>query len=225
MKIFIDSAKINEIEKWINAGIADGVTTNPSIMYRDNIQDIKKGTIEIAKLINPRPLSVEVTTNDIKEMIEQAKEFSAWAQNIVIKIPVINQFGVPCLEVIKKLNDKNIKVNATALLSIGQVVLCAKAGATYVSIFAGRIGDEGGNAKYVISESRKWLDLWNYKSEIIVGSMRTIIDIQEAIVSGAHILTIPPALIEKMCDHKYTRETVKQFIDDANKTLEKMKKK
>ena len=118
MKIFVDSANVKEIEKWVSYGVADGVTTNPSIMLKDGITDIKKGALDIAKLISPRPLSVEVTTNDTKEMVKQGREFAGWAKNIVIKIPVINQSGEPCLGVIKELTGSGIKVNATALLSV-----------------------------------------------------------------------------------------------------------
>jgi len=224
MKIFIDSANLDEIKKWFDCGIADGVTTNPSIMCKEGVCDLKQRAIDIARLINPKPLSVEVTSNDLKVMVQEGKTFAGWAPNIEIKIPVINQDGVPCLGVIRELTNQGIHINATALLALGQVMLVTKAGAKYASIFAGRIGDEGGNASEVIRSARAWLDLWKYPTEIIVGSMRTIADIQSAAIAGAHILTIPPALIEKLCDHKYTRETVRQFIADAQKTLEKMKK-
>lgn len=217
MQIFIDSANLDEIKKWLDCGIADGVTTNPSIMYKDGVTDIKKRAVEIAKLIAPRPLSVEVTTNDLNEMMKQAKIFAGWADNIVIKIPIINQDGVPCLSVIKQLSDAKIKVNATAILSLGQLALAAKAGATYVSIFYGRVYDEGGDPQSVISLARAWLDDHNYASKVLAGSIRTIADIQGAMISGSHVITIPPALITKMCDHKYSRDTVKQFIDDSKK--------
>ena len=101
MEIFIDSADLGEIEKWLKMGIADGVTTNPSIMFRDGVYDVEKGAKAIATLIYPRPLSVEVTTNKLEEMITQAREFASWAPNIIIKIPQINQDGVPCYGVIR----------------------------------------------------------------------------------------------------------------------------
>ncbi len=224
MEIFIDSASVKEIEKWIKMGIADGVTTNPSIMYKDGVHDVEKGAKKIAALIKPRPLSVEVTTNDLDEMLAQAKKFAAWAPNIVIKIPQINQDGVPCYGVINELETAGIKVNATVALSFGQVVLAAKAGATYISIFIGRVADEGGDAPELIARSADWLERWNYQSKIIVGSIRSVIDIQEAAVAGAHVITIPPDFLTKMADHKYTRETVKQFVNDAQRSLQMMKK-
>ncbi len=96
MEIFIDSADVKEIEKWLKMGIADGVTTNPSIMLQDGVYDLEKGAKKIAALISPLPISVEVTTNDINEMMAQALEFSGWASNIVVKIPHINQDGILC---------------------------------------------------------------------------------------------------------------------------------
>lgn len=224
MEIFIDSANVNEIKKWLDCGIADGVTTNPSIMLKDNVPDIDKGVKEIARLINPRPLSAEVTTNDLDEMLTQARHLAGLASNVVIKIPQENQYGVPCYGLIRQLENDGIKVNATVALSLGQVILSAKAGATYISIFAGRVGDEGGNPSQVIADSVDWLENWDYKSRIIVGSIRCVADVLQAAMAGAHIITIPPQFISKMADHNYTRETVRQFVNDAQKSLEMMKK-
>jgi transaldolase len=175
-------------------------------------------------MVYPRPLSVEVTTNDLDEMITQAEEFASWATNIVVKIPQITQDGIPCYGVINHLEIDGIKVNATVAMSLGQVILAAKAGATYISIFSGRVADEGGSAFDVIKNSVEWLERWKYESKIIVGSIRAVGDILSAALAGAHIITVPPEFLSKMADHKYSRETVKQFIDDATKTLEKMEK-
>ena len=224
MEIFVDSANINEIKKWLNMGILDGVTTNPSIMFNDGIYDAEAGAKEIAALVHPRPVSVEVTTNDLDEMIAQARGFTSWAPNIAVKIPQINQDGTPCYGVIKQLESEGIKVNATVAMSLAQVILAAKAGATFISIFAGRVADEGGNAPEVIRNSVEWLERWKYKSKIIVGSIRSVGDILSATIAGAHIITIPPQFLDKMADHKFTRETVKQFVDDANRALEMMEK-
>ena len=219
MEIFIDSANSKEIGKWIKMGVADGVTTNPSIMLNDGVYDVEKGAKEIAALVNPRPVSVEVTTNDLDEMIAQAQKFATWAPNIVAKVPQTNQDGEPCYGVIQRLENEGIRVNATIALSLGQVILAAKAGATYISIFAGRVSDEGGNASEVIMNSAEWLEHWEYKSRIIVGSIRSVGDVLQAAIAGAHIITIPPQFITRMADHKYTRETVRQFITDAKEAL------
>jgi transaldolase len=224
MEIFVDSASISEIEKWLNMGVIDGVTTNPSIMLKDGVYNVEAGAKEIATLVNPYPFSVEVTTNDLDEMLSQARGFVSWAKNIVVKIPQITQDGIPCYGVIRQLEREGIKVNATAALSLGQVMLAAKAGATYISIFAGRVADEGGNAPEVIKNSVDWLERWKYKSKIIVGSIRSVGDVLSAALAGAHIITIPPQFLEKMADHKYTRDTVRQFVADARKAMEMMEK-
>ena len=224
MEIFIDSASITDIEKWLNMGVIDGVTTNPSIMFKDGVYDAEAGAKKIAALVHPRPISVEVTTNDLNEMVAQAHTFASWASNIVIKIPQITQDGIPCYGVIRQLENEGIKVNATIALSLGQVILAAKAGATYISIFAGRVADEGGNAPEVIKNSVNWLERWEYKGKIVVGSIRSVGDVLSAAMAGAHIIAIPPQFLGKMVDHKYTRETVRQFVTDAAKALEMMEK-
>ena len=224
MEIFIDSASCIDIEKWLNIGVIDGVTTNPSIMFKDGVYDAEAGAKEIAALVNPKPACVEVTTNGLDEMITQAQRFASWAPNIVVKIPQITQDGIPCYGVIRQLESEGIKVNATAALSLGQVILAAKVGATYISIFAGRVADEGGNAAEVIRNAVSWLEQWKFKSRLIVGSIRSVGDVLAAAMAGAHIITIPPQFLEKMADHKYTRETVRQFVDDAQKALEMMEK-
>lgn len=224
MEIFIDSASVTEIEKWLEMGVIDGVTTNPSIMFKDGVYDAEAGAKKIAALVEPKPVSVEVTTNDLDEMLLQAQRFASWAPNIVIKIPQITQDGVPCYGLIRQLESEGIKVNATVAMSFGQVILAAKAEATYISIFAGRVTDEGGNAFEVIKNSVDWLERWKYRSKIIVGSIRSVGDILTAAMAGAHVITIPPQFLGKMADHKYTRETVRQFVDDAQKALEMMQK-
>jgi transaldolase len=138
----------------------------------------------------------------------------------VVKIPVINESGAPCLGVIRQLETENIRVNCTAILSFNQLALAAKAGATYVSIFAGRVSDEGHDAAGLISASAAWLQDWGYKSRIIVGSIRAVMDVQMAALAGAHIITVPPAFLLKMVDHKYTRDTVRGFVADAKKAME-----
>ena len=224
MEIFIDSASVTEIGKWLRMGVIDGVTTNPSIMLKDGIYDVEAGAKDIAALVNPRPVSVEVTTNNLDEMISQARQFASWAPNIVVKIPQETQDGVPCYGVIKQLESEGIKVNATIAMSLGQVMLAAKAGATYISIFAGRISDEGGNSPEVINNAVNWLKHWEYSSKIIVGSIREAINIQDAALAGAHIITIPPEFLTRLADHKYSRATVAQFVGDAKKALEMMEK-
>lgn len=222
MQIFLDSANFREIEYWLRQGVIDGVTTNPSILLKDGVYDIEEGTRRLCALLGNRPVSVEVTSNDLAEMLEQARLFARWAPNVVVKIPVVNEDGGSCLGVIHTLSQEGIPINTTAILSFNQAVLAAKAGATYVSIFAGRVADEGHDPATIIRQVRQWLDQWGYPAKVLVGSIRAVMDVQSAAVAGAHIVTIPPQFLPKMVDHKYSRETVRQFNEDAEKAMAQM---
>jgi transaldolase len=222
MQIFLDSADYQEIETWLAQGVVDGLTTNPSIMFKDKVYDVEEGARRLCKLLSPRPVSIEVTTNDRMEMLRQARTFARWAENVVVKIPIVNEEGQSCLGVIHTLSREGIAVNTTAILSFNQAILAAKAGSTYVSIFAGRVADEGNDPRVVIRNVRGWLTEWGNPSKIIVGSIRTVMDVQNAALAGAHIITIPPQFLPKMVDHRYTRETVRQFNQDAAKALEQI---
>jgi len=223
MQIFADTSDIAEITKWLRRGVLDGVTTNPSIMLKDGVRNIEKAAREIAEILDGRPVSVEVTTNDPEEMIEQGRTFAKWAPNIVVKIPIINEDGVPCLEAIRTLSREGVKVNTTAMLSFNQVMVAAKAGATFLSIFAGRVADEGHDPSDLIGTAVKWVERWGY-GKILVGSIRVNLDIQRAAAAGAHIITVPPAVLDKALDHKYSRETVRGFNADAKNAMAEMEK-
>ena len=222
MQIFLDSANYREIEYWLRQGIVDGVTTNPSILLKDGVYDLEEGARRLCALLGNRPVSVAVTTNDQEEMVEQGILFARWASNVVVKIPVVNEDGESCLGVVHALTRGAVVVNCTAILSFNQAILAAKAGAAYVSIFGGRIADEGNDPVVVIRNVRHWLHEWGQEAKIIVGSIRTAMDIQSAALAGAHIVTIPPQFLPKMVDHKYSRDTVRQFNQDAAKALEQI---
>lgn len=223
MEIFLDTANVKEIRKWLEEGLVDGVTTNPSVMLNDGVYDQERGAREIAEVVFPRPVSVEVTTNEHDEMLSQARAFARWAKNVVVKIPVINEFGVSSLRVVKALESEGIRTNVTACLSYGQATMAAKVGATYVSLFAGRISDEGNDASKIIRITADWLARWGYTAKIIVGSIRRVYDIVEASEAGAHVVTIPPQFLPKLLDHKYSRDTVRGFNQDAQKAMARMK--
>src|SRR3990170_5960004 len=197
MEIFLDTANLDEIRRWLGYGLLDGVTTNPSVMLKDGGYDMKERAEEIARLVEPRPVSVEVTTNDQAEMLRQAYDIAAWAANIVVKIPVLNEDGQPCLGVVRELESSGVRVNMTACLSYGQAILGAKVGATYVSIFAGRVADEGHDAAAMIRDVADWLQRWRCRTRIIAGSIREALNIKEAAAAGAHVITAPPAFLEK----------------------------
>jgi len=224
MAIFLDTGKIEEIEKFMNMGIIRGVTTNPTILLRSGVsggkEALKKRSIEIANLIKPYPLSVEVTTNEPQAMIEQAREFSQWANNINVKITIHGPNGeLENLEVVHLLEtEHDVRVNVTAMMSAQQCFLAAMAGATYVSLFAGRVNNMGYNACVEIQKLRKVLDDFNLKAKIIIGSTREVLNVIEWLGAGAHIVTVVPKFLEGMIVHPYSKETVQQFLKDAEKT-------
>jgi len=225
MAIFLDSGNVKEIEKYMRMGIIRGVTTNPTILLKDGIKggikEIKKREVEIARIIHPFPLSVEVTTNEKEKMIDQAREFSQLADNINVKITIHGPNGeLDNLEVVHLLENKhNVRVNVTAMMSAQQCFLAAMAGATYVSLFAGRVNNMGYNACIEIKKLRKVLDDFELKAKIIIGSTREVLNVIEWLGAGAHIVTVVPKFIEGMIVHPYSKETVQQFLRDAEKSL------
>ena len=229
MAIFLDSGDVREIEKYIRMGIIRGVTTNPTILLKDGVRggitELKKREVEIAKIIHPYPLSVEVTTNEREKMIEQAREFSKWADNINVKITIHGPDGeLDNLEVVHLLETKyNVHVNVTAMMSAQQCFLAAMAGATYVSLFAGRVNNMGYNACIEIKKLRKVLNDFNLKAKIIIGSTREVLNVIEWLEAGAHIITVVPKFLEGMIVHPYSKETVQQFLRDAKKAEEMLK--
>lgn len=224
MPIFLDTGNLKEIEKYLKMGIIRGVTTNPTIMLKDGvtggIRGVKQRGMEIARLISPLPLSLEVTTNDPQKMLEQAQELAAISPNINVKITIHGPNGeIQNLGVVHELEEKyNIRINVTAMMSAQQCLLAAMAGATYVSIFGGRVNNMGYNACEEISKLRQVLDEFNLKARIIVGSTREVLNIIEWLGAGAHLVTVTPNLLEGMIVHPYSKETVQMFLADAAKT-------
>lgn len=223
MALFVDTGDITEIKKYLDMGILRGATTNPTILFKCGVmggmKGIKKRSLEIAKLISPYPLSVEVTSNEPQEMMEQAIELSKWESNIVVKIPFHGPNGeLDNLKIIHELEaNQGVRINVTAMMSAQQCFLAAMAGATYVSLFGGRINNMGYNCMEEIKKTRKLIDDFNLKARIIVASTREVLNIIEWLYAGAHIVTAVPDLVKGMIVHPYTKETVKQFLSDAVK--------
>ena len=223
MAIFLDTGKIEDVERFMRMGIIRGVTTNPTILLRSGVvggrEAIRKRSIEIAGMIKPYPLSVEVTTNDPKEMIEQGREFAKWAENINVKITVHGPAGeLENFEVVHRLETEyDIRVNMTAMMSAQQCVLGALAGATYVSLFGGRVNNMGFNCVEEIKKARKVIDDQGLAAKIIIGSTREVLNVIEWLEAGAHIVTVVPDILKGMIVHPYSKETVQMFLDDAKR--------
>jgi transaldolase len=219
---FLDTGNLEQIKKYLDLAIIQGVTTNPTIMKKDGVtggfEAIKARSLEIAKLIYPFPLSVEAASpsGNKQELIEQAMEFSSWADNINIKIPFTDQKGNPNTDVISRLaNLGSVSINVTAMMSVSQCLIAANAGAKYVSIFSGRIANMGYDPIVEINRLRTLIDRTGMDVQIIAASTREAFNVLQWIEAGAHIVTVTPDLLKPCIDHPYTRETVAMFDADS----------
>ena len=217
MKIFVDSANLEDIEDALARGFASGITTNPSILAKEERRDYREHIRDIIDLLTKwgrsLPLSVEVFTSNVDEMIRQSEDFISefgHYDGLTVKVPI----GWDELRVVTSLSDKGIKVNATCGMSVNQAVMALNAGARYISLFFGRIKDTGYDAATVVSDVRALMDRAASQSEIIVGSIRHLMDVNEAMLAGAHIVTVPPQFLPKMSKHPKTDEAVDQFITE-----------
>jgi transaldolase len=220
MKLFVDTANLEELEQCLKRGFPSGVTTNPSILSKEQRRDFREHINDMIALLKryrcDLPLSVEVFTADPAEMLPQAEELLGHFghyPNLNIKVPV----GWNELAVIAELRRRGIRVNCTCCMSYNQAIMAARAGANYVSLFWGRIRDVGYDAGSIVRQVRATLREWGSDSEIIVGSIRHIADINEAMQAGADILTVPPKFFPQMCAHPKTDEAVNQFVTEFRK--------
>ncbi len=207
MEIFIDTANLKAVKSANKRGIVDGCTTNPILVAKEKVP-FEKRMMEILKEVKG-DVSIEVTTNDADEMVTEALKYTKWGDNVAIKIPM----GMAGLKAVKTLTEKGVKTNVTACMTMQQAVLAAKSGATYVSLFWGRIEDMGFDAQRVTEDTVNAFEKHKFKSKIIVGSIRQMSHVNRAIQTGAHILTIPPPLLEKMAYHPRTESTIQEFLD------------
>jgi len=211
LEIFLDTANVKEIREILPWGIISGVTTNQKIFLAEKGVNFRDRVFEILSLVDG-PLSVELTktAGSDDELVDEAREYSSWnPKNIVIKVPMFGDGRG--LRIINRLSRKDIKTNATCLMTTNQVLLASMAGATYASIFFNRVRDSGGNAQGVIRESRTIIDGGRFMTKIIVGSIRKPEDVNEIAVAGAHIITIPYKILIQMPYHQKTEDTIKEF--------------
>lgn len=210
MEIFLDTANVEEIKAILPWGIISGVTTNQKIFLTEKGINFKDRVMEILNLVNG-PLSVELakTGGTDKDLIEEAREYAGWGSNIVIKVPMWGDGKG--LRIASKLKGLGIKTNITCLITTNQILLAAKAGATYASLFFNRVRDAKEDPVKVIKESKRIIDESGFSTRIIVGSIRKPEDVNEAVVAGAHIVTIPYKILVQMPFHWKTEETIKEF--------------
>ena len=214
MKFFLDTANIEEIKRINDLGLVDGVTTNPSLIAKEG-KDFETVIKEIAAVVDG-PVSAEVIALDYDGMINEAREVAKWADNVVVKIPITEEG----LKAVNTLSQEGIKTNVTLIFSVAQGLLAAKAGATYISPFIGRIDDMGNDGMELIEDLRTVLDVYGLEAEIIAASIRHIGHFNASAVAGAHIGTIPGSLFPKLWSHPLTDKGIKGFLADWDKFQE-----
>ncbi|MGB5911045.1 MAG: fructose-6-phosphate aldolase [Promethearchaeia archaeon] len=218
MKFFIDTANLDQIKEMQDLGIIDGVTTNPTLLSKEGAEPIEQ-LKKICEIVDG-PISAEVIGLKTEEMVKEARELAKIAPNIVIKIPMTRD-GI---KAVKILESEGIKTNVTLVFSQNQVLIAAKAGASYISPFIGRLMDDGQDEIDMLWETMDIIKAYNFKSEIIVASVRNSRHVIEAAKMGAHIATIPFNVLEKMFKHPRTDQGLDAFLKDWEKLQAQLKK-
>ena len=211
MKFFLDTANVDEIRKAMDWGVLDGVTTNPTLVSKEG-RDFEEVAKEIASIV-PGPVSAEVVSVTAPEIIEEAHKLATWAPNIVVKVPLIPE-GI---KAVKVLSGEGIKLNVTLCFSANQAILAAKAGASYISPFVGRIDDVGQDGLVLVEEIAQIYLNYGWPTEIIVASVRSPLTVTKAALIGAHIATVPFKVLEQMFKHPLTDLGLASFLNDWNK--------
>jgi transaldolase len=210
MALFLDSSDPKETAEIFSWGVVSGVTTNPLIISREAPDaDLKERILEVIAASRGH-VSVELTTETEHEMLDEALGYWEWnRERVCVKVP-FSEIG---LKVLHKLTKRGVATNVTCMMSFNQAYLAALAGGTYISIFSGRVRDMGYDVRPIVRETRAILDREGLASKIIVGSVRHMMDVNEALQDGAHIVTVPPAILRKMLWNPRTESTIREFND------------
>jgi len=212
MKFFLDTANLEEIRKAAQLGMCDGVTTNPTLVAKE-MRHHDHVVAEIAKIIKG-PISVEGNADTCEGIVKEAEVFSKWAPNVVIKVPMTHE-GLKAVRILEK---KGVHTNVTLVFSPSQALLAAKAGASYVSPFVGRLDDISEDGMQLVRDIVQIYKNYGFKTEVIVASVRNTIHVVEAAKAGAHIATIPADVFAKMWHHPLTDKGIARFKEDYAKT-------
>lgn len=218
MKFFIDTADLNEIEEANNLGVLDGVTTNPSLCMKIGVEDFDSHIARICEIVEG-DVSAEVISTDYNEIVEEGRRIASIADNVVVKVPLIKE-GI---KAIKTLSGEGIKTNCTLCFSAPQALIAAKAGATYISPFIGRLDDISGEGMGLIADIRLIFDNYGLETEILAASIRHPMHLLEAARLGADVATMPLNVIEQLLKHPLTDIGLEKFLADWDKLQESLK--
>lgn len=210
MKIFLDTANVEQVAEIAAWGVLDGVTTNPSLVAKEG-KDFKQTIIAMCQLVPC--VSAQVTATDAPGMIAQGEEYASWHKHVVVKVPMTTEG----LKALKHFSSKKIKTNVTLVFSVEQAVLAAKNGATIVSPFVGRLDDKGVDGMKVVDEILQAFANYGFDTEVLVASVRTVEHVHKSLLLGAHIATLPYAIMLELPKHELTDAGLKKFQDDWEK--------
>jgi len=215
MKFFLDTANLEDIKKYAAWGIVDGVTTNPTLIAKEGVS-LESRIKEIAEVVDG-PISAEIIAEDAKTMVKEAKNYAQWHKNVYIKVPMTPEG----LKATKELSSEGIPTNVTLVFSLGQAILAAKAGATLISPFVGRLDDICEDGMGLIADIVKAFSHYDFQSEVLVASIRNPSHVMEASIIGADICTVPTSVFDKLIKHPLTNKGLKAFLEDWEKVKDK----
>ena len=216
MRLFLDTADIDQVRQAVRLGVISGVTTNPSLVSKAGWTDYKSAVQEICSLVNG-PVSVEVLSQEAESMIEEARAIATWSPHVVIKIPVC----AAGLEATSVLSKDNVRVNLTLCFSLNQALLGALSGAAYVSPFVGRLDDVGQDGMELVADIVKCFDHYKMPTQVIAASIRHPLHCVVAAKAGAHIATVPYSVLMQMINHPLTTTGIARFLEDSQRALGK----
>ncbi len=216
MKFFVDTAEVAEIKALIPTGLVDGVTTNPSLVAKSG-RDFREMIAEACALVSG-PVSAEVTALETEKMLAEGRSLARIAKNVVVKLPLTLNGIAAC----KALTEEGIKTNVTLCFSVNQALIAAKAGATYISPFIGRLDDIGQDGMELIREIRAVYDNYGFATNILAASIRSPQHMRESALAGADVATAPPGVIKALANHPLTDKGIETFLADWAKTGQKI---
>jgi transaldolase len=212
MKLFVDTGDLEEVRQAAEWGILDGVTTNPTLIAKSG-KGFKETVLKICELVPGGDISAEVVATDYDTMLKEALEISSWHEQIVVKVPLIE----PGVRLVSTLADRGIRTNVTLVFSVTQALMAAKAGATYISNFVGRVDDISSEGMLAVEETVRMVDTYGFESQVLVASIRHPMHVVEALRTGAHVSTMPFSILKAMFKHPLTDSGLQRFLDDWNK--------
>ena len=211
MKLFVDTGDVEEVRQAAEWGVLDGVTTNPTLIAKSG-KGFKETVLRICELVPNGDISAEVVATDYDSMLKEALEISSWHPQIVVKVPLIE----PGVRLVSTLADKGIRTNVTLVFSVPQALMAAKAGATYISNFVGRVDDLSEDGMVAVQDTVRMVQDYGFESEVLVASVRHPLHVVQAIQAGAHVSTMPFKIMQMLFKHPLTESGLKRFIDDWN---------